>query len=74
MRLHEALEEPVAEYKDILAAVEWFSKTKQLHRIVKGSDDPVDGGVEGFGRFHGERDHFVEDPIVEGGIHGPGPV
>ena len=35
MRLHQALEEPVAEYKNVLAAVECFSKAKQLHRVVK---------------------------------------
>jgi hypothetical protein len=33
--LYQALEEPVAEYKNVLAAVECFSKAKQLHRVIK---------------------------------------
>jgi len=35
MRLHQALEKLVAEYKNVFAAVKCFSKAKQLHRVVK---------------------------------------
>jgi hypothetical protein len=35
MRFHQSLEEPIAEYKNILAAVECFSKAKQLYGVVK---------------------------------------
>ena len=33
MRLHQALEEPVAEDEDVLATVERFSKAQQLYRV-----------------------------------------
>ena len=35
VRLHQALEEPVAEYENVLPAMERFSEAEHFHRVTK---------------------------------------
>src|SRR5450759_4276442 len=65
MRLHQALEEPVAEDENVLPAVERFSEAKQFHRVTKRGDHLVDGAVEGPGRIDRERSRLACNPIIE---------
>ena len=51
LRLHQPLEQPVAEDKNILGAVEGLAEAEQLHRGAERSDQLVDGGTERFGRI-----------------------
>ena len=65
MRLHQALEEPVAEDENVLPSVERFSEAKQFHRVAQGGDHLVDGGIEGLGRMDRERNRLACNPIIE---------
>ncbi|MEJ2744918.1 MAG: hypothetical protein P8123_04425 [bacterium] len=68
MRLHQALEEPVAKYKYLLTAVQRFPEAEQPDRIAERGNDLVDGGVDGFVRIDGERNRSPPDPVIQCGI------
>ncbi|MFO7169367.1 MAG: hypothetical protein DIU80_015180 [Chloroflexota bacterium] len=70
MRLDQALEEPVAELEDLLAAVERLAEAEQLHRAAERGDHPIDGGVERLRRIERERDRLTRDPAVELSVPG----
>ncbi len=70
MCLHQALEGPIAEGEQIIAAVERFSETEQLHGTSKCRDDLRDGRMKLYRGVDWTGNRFMRDPVVDRRVEG----
>lgn len=71
MGLDQALEDAVADGKDLLAPVQRLGEGEQLHGLAERGNDPVDGCVDRLPGSHREGDRVLRDPVVEMRVQDP---